>query len=192
VIDSLAQGKGAIPKIKNVSARRVTLNLPEPVVLGQYVIRSRGFTVATVELADGSKGQAFGLDRGLPVADIVNTLIAEPYKEIFDGDPINTFDAIMRRMSAPLSSGAALRGLSLVDLASHDAVARHKGVTVVESFGKKDKEHPKWAVVGYPPSRGPEDIAWEVQAAVAAGAVGVKLPVGANPKMTRERLERGL
>jgi L-alanine-DL-glutamate epimerase-like enolase superfamily enzyme len=192
VIDALALGKGAIPKVKSVSARRITLNLPEPVVLGQYVIRSRGFAVITVELADGSKGQAFGLDRGTPVADIVNTLIAEPYKEIFDGDPINTFDAIMRRMSAPLSSGASLRGLSLVDLAAHDAVARHKGVTVVESFGKKDKEHPKWAVVGYPPSRGPEDIAWEVEAAVAAGAVGVKLPVGANPKMTRERLEAAL
>jgi hypothetical protein len=96
VIDALALGKGAIPKIKNVSARRITLNLPEPVVLGQYVIRSRGFAVITVELADGSKGQAFGLDRGTPVADIVNTLIAEPYKEIFDGDPINTFDAMMQ------------------------------------------------------------------------------------------------
>ncbi|MSW53754.1 MAG: hypothetical protein F2819_01565, partial [Actinobacteria bacterium] len=63
VIDSLAQGKGAIPKIKNLSARRITLNLPEPVVLGQYVIRSRGFAIVTVELADGSKGQAFSLDR---------------------------------------------------------------------------------------------------------------------------------
>ena len=79
VIDSLAQGKGAIPKIKNLSARRVTLNLPEPVVLGQYVIRSRGFAIVTVELADGSKGQAFALDRGTPVAETVTTLIAEPY-----------------------------------------------------------------------------------------------------------------
>jgi L-alanine-DL-glutamate epimerase-like enolase superfamily enzyme len=192
VIDSLAQGKGAIPKIKNLSARRITLNLPSPVVLGQYVIRSRGFAIVTVELADGTKGQSFSLDRGTPVADTVNTLISDPYKEIFDGDPINTFDVILRRMSAPLSSGASLRGLSLVDLATHDAVARHKGTTVVESFGKNDKEHAMWAVVGYPPSRGPEDIAWEVKAAVAAGAVGVKLPVGTNPKMTRERIEAAL
>lgn len=192
VIESLAQGKGAIPKIKNLAAHRITLNLPSPVALGQYIIRSRGFAIVTVELADGTKGQAFSLDRGTPVADTVNTLIAEPYKEIFDGDPINTFDATLRRMSAPLSSGASLRGLSLVDIATHDAVARHKGTTVVESFGKKEKEHAIWAVVGYPPSRGPEDIAWEVEAAVAAGAVGVKLPVGANPKMTRERIEAAL
>lgn len=192
MIDSLAHGKGAIPKIKNLSARRITLNLPSPVVLGQYVIRSRGFAIVTVELADGTKGQAFSLDRSTPVADTVNTLIAEPYKEIFDGDPIGTFDTILRRMSAPLSSGASLRGLSLVDLATHDAVARHKGMTVVESFGKKEKEHPMWAVVGYPPSRGPEDIAWEVEAAVAAGAVGVKLPVGANPVKTRERIQAAL
>lgn len=192
VIDELARGKGSIPRIKNLSARRITLNLPSPVALGQYIIRSRGFAIVTVELADGTKGQAFSLDRGTPVAETVNTLIAEPYKEIFDGDPIATFDSILRRMSAPLSTGASLRGLSLVDLATHDAVARHKGVTVAENFGKKEQEHPIWAVIGYPPSRGPEEIAWEVSAAVAAGAVGVKLPVGADRVKTRERIEAAL
>lgn len=192
VIDELARGKSSIPRIKNLSARRITLNLPSPVALGQYIIRSRGFAIVTVELTDGTKGQAFSLDRGTPVAETVNALIAEPYKEIFDGDPIGTFDSILRRMSAPLSSGASLRGLSLVDLATHDAVARHKGVTVTENFGKKEKEHPIWAVVGYPPSRGPEEIAWEVKAAVAAGAVGVKLPVGADRVKTRERIEAAL
>lgn len=192
VIDALAQGKSSIPRVKSVSARRVTLNLPSPVALGQYIIRSRGFAVVTVELLDGSKGQAFSLDRGTPVSESVNSLIAEPYKEIFDGDPISSFDAILRRMSAPLSTGASLRGLSLVDIAAHDAVARHKGLTVVDNFKKKEINHPIWAVIGYPPSRGPEEIAWEVEAAVAAGAVGVKLPVGANPVKTRERIEAAL
>lgn len=192
VIDALAQGKSSIPRVKSVSARRVTLNLPSPVALGQYIIRSRGFAVVTVELLDGSKGQAFSLDRGTPVSESVNSLIAEPYKEIFDGDPISSFDAILRRMSAPLSTGASLRGLSLVDIAAHDAVARHKGLTVVDNFKKKEIDHPIWAVIGYPPSRGPEEIAWEVEAAVAAGAVGVKLPVGANPVKTRERIEAAL
>ncbi len=192
VIDSLSHDKKFIPKIKEISARRVTLRLPSPVVLGQYVISSRGFAVVTVELADGTKGHAFSLDRGTPVALSINTLIAQPYKEIFDGDPIATFDALLRRMSAPLSSGASLRGLSLVDLAVHDAVARHKDITVVENFGKIKQAHPIWAVIGYPPSRGPEEIAWEVEAAVAAGAIGVKLPVGANPAKTRERIEAAL
>ncbi len=192
VIDLLSRGKESIPRIKNLSARRVTLRLPSPVVLGEYVISARGFAIVTVELLDGTIGKAFSLDRGTPVAESVNTLIAQPYKEIFNGDPVATFDSLLRRMSAPLSTGASLRGLSLVDLATHDAVARHKGLTVVENFGKKEKELPIWAVVGYPPSRGPEEIAWEVEAAVAVGATGVKLPVGANPIKTRERIEAAL
>jgi len=179
----------SIPGIRAVSARRVTLRLPNLVALGQYIIRARSFAVVTVELEDGTRGNAFSLDRSTPVSECVNKVISAPYKEIFDGDPVSTFDKLLRRMSSPISSGAALRGLSLVDLAAHDAIARHKGMTVVASHGKSSEKHPIWAVIGYPPSRGPEEIAWEVEAAARAGAVGVKLPVGANAKLTRERLE---
>ena len=175
-------------KIAEVSARRVTVNLPRPVQLGEYLIKARGYCVATVRLADGSVGHAFGLDRGVPVAECVNTIIAPLYKELFSGDPVATWDAVYRRASAPLSSGAALRGFSLVDLAAHEAVAKSEGKTVAARFGKSEKKISQWAVIGYPPSRGPEEIAWEVKAAVAAGAQGVKLPVGLTPELTRERI----
>jgi L-alanine-DL-glutamate epimerase-like enolase superfamily enzyme len=175
-------------RIAEVSARRVTVTLPRPVQLGEYLIKARGYCVATVTLNDGSVGHGYGLDRGAPVSECVNTLIASAYKELFTGDPLSTWDQAYRRASAPLSSGAALRGLSLVDLALHDAVAKSAGKSVVELFGKNERKIAKWAVIGYPPSRGPEDIAWEVTAAVAAGAHGVKLPVGLTPELTRERL----
>ena len=175
-------------KIADLSARRVTLTLPRPVQLGEYLIKARGYCVTTVRLTDGSVGHAFGLDRGVPVAECVNSIIAPLYKEVFTGDPVATWDVIYRRASAPLSSGAALRGFSLVDLAAHEAVAKSAGKTVAELFGKSEKKIAKWAVIGYPPSRGPEDIAWEVKAAVAAGATGVKLPVGMTPELTRERI----
>lgn len=174
--------------IAEVSARRVTLTLPRPVQLGEYVIKARGYCVTTVRLTDGSVGHAYGLDRGVPVAECVNSIIAPLYKEVFTGDPVTTWDVIYRRASAPLSSGAALRGFSLVDLAAHEAVAKSAGKTVAALFGKSEKKIAKWAVIGYPPSRGPEDIAWEVKAAVAAGAQGVKLPVGMTPELTRERI----
>jgi L-alanine-DL-glutamate epimerase-like enolase superfamily enzyme len=175
-------------KISEVSARRVTVTLPRPVQLGEYLIKARGYCVTTVRLEDGSVGHAFGLDRGGPVAECVNTLIAPAYKEIFTGDPVVAWDALYRRASAPLSSGAALRGFSLVDLAAHEAVAKQAGKSVVAAFGKSEKKISKWAVIGYPPSRGPEEIEWEVRAAVAAGAQGVKLPVGMSPELTRERI----
>lgn len=175
-------------KAVEVSARRITVTLPRPVQLGEYLIKARGYCVTTVRLDDGSVGHAFGLDRGVPVAECVNTIIAPLYKEIFSGDPVSTWSAVYRRASAPLSSGAALRGFSLVDLAAHEAVAKSEGKTVAHMFGKSEKVIPKWAVIGYPPSRGPEEIAWEVKAAVAAGAKGVKLPVGLTPELTRERI----
>jgi D-galactarolactone cycloisomerase len=178
----------AYPKIRRIHGRRVTLTLPKPVELGSYVIRARGFCVATVELDDGTIGTAFALDRGTPVAEAINTLIAKPYQEIFVGDPQRTWDQLLRQASAALSSGAALRGFSLVDLAAHDAVARHEQRTVAARFNREKKKLPTWAVIGYPPSRGPEEIAWEVKAAVDAGAVGVKLPVGRTPELTRERI----
>lgn len=68
--------------IAEVSARRITVTLPRPVQLGQYLITARGYCVATVRLADGSVGHAFGLDRGVPVAECVNTIIAPLYKEL--------------------------------------------------------------------------------------------------------------
>lgn len=175
-------------EILEVSARRITVTLPRPVQLGQYLITARGYCVATVRLADGSVGHAFGLDRGVPVAECVTSIIAPMYKELFTGDPVSTWDAVYRRASAPLSSGAALRGFSLVDLAAHEAVAKSEGKSVAARFGKSEKQITQWAVIGYPPSRGPEDIAWEVKAAVAAGAEGVKLPVGLTPELTRERI----
>ena len=175
-------------RIAEVSARRITVVLPRPVQLGEYLIKARGYCLATVCLTDGSVGHAFGLDRGLPVAECVNTLVAPAYKEIFTGDPVAAWDALYRRASAPLSSGAALRGFSLVDLAAHEAVAKSAGKSVAQLFGKSEKKIAKWAVIGYPPSRGPEDIEWEVRAAVAAGAKGVKLPVGLTPELTRERI----
>ena len=175
-------------RIKEVKGRRVTLTLPKPVELGNYVIRARGFCVATVELEDGTVGTAYALDRGSPVSESINTLIAKPYQEIFTGEPLVAWDTLLRQASAALSSGAALRAFSLVDLAAHDAIARLEGRTVVERFNRNKKDFPKWAVIGYPPSRGPEEIAWEVKAAVAAGAVGVKLPVGKSPELTRERI----
>jgi L-alanine-DL-glutamate epimerase-like enolase superfamily enzyme len=146
----------------------------------------------SVVLDDGTTGVSFALDRSTPVVESINSLIVAPYQEIFAGDPVAAYDNLLRRMSAPLSSGASLRGLSLVDLACHDAVARHKGLTVCENNGATMKKHPLWAVIGYPPSRGPEEIAEEVSLAVAAGAVGVKLPVGTTPELTRARLEAAL
>lgn len=175
-------------KIKEIVGRRVTLTLPKPVELGSYIIRARSFCIATVTLEDGTVGSAFALDRGAPVAEAINSLVAKPYQDLFTGNPLATWDALLRQASAALSSGAALRGFSLVDLAAHDAVARHEKQTVAERFGRPMKDLSKWAVIGYPPSRGPEEIAWEVKAAVAAGAVGVKLPVGKSPELTRERI----
>lgn len=175
-------------KIKEIVGRRVTLTLPKPVELGSYVIRARSFATATVTLEDGTVGSAFALDRGAPVAEAINSLIAKPYQELFSGDPLSTWDALLRQASAALSSGAALRGFSLVDLAAHDAVARHEQRTVAQRFNRPMKKLNQWAVIGYPPSRGPDEIAWEVKAAVDAGAVGVKLPVGKSPELTRERI----
>lgn len=178
-----------VPRIREIIAKRITLSLPKPVALGKYLIKERSFATVKVVLADGTSGVAFALDRSTPVVDSINSLISAPYIEIFNGDPVSTYDNLIRRMSAPLSSGASLRGVSLVDLACHDAVARHKGLSVVENHGGKNKNHPLWAVIGYPPSRGPEEIAEEVARAVSAGAVGVKLPVGTTPELTRARLE---
>jgi D-galactarolactone cycloisomerase len=175
-------------KIRSIRGRRVTLTLPQPVELGNYVIRARGFCVATVELEDGTIGTAFALDRGTPVSEAINTLIAKPYQDLFVGDPLKTWDQLLRQISPALSAGAALRGFSLVDLAAHDAVARHEERTVAAGFSREKKKLPTWAVIGYPPSRPPEDIGWEVKAAVDAGAVGVKLPVGRTPELTRERI----
>jgi len=179
-------------KIKEVRARQIKINLPDPIQLGSYLMRFRTFCHVSVELVDGTVGSAFGLDRSAPLVEAITKLIAVPYKEIFTGNPVDTYDQLMRQSSPALSAGASLRGLSLVDLAAHDAVAKYEQRTVLARFGKTEKTIPKWAVIGYPPSRGPEEIAWEVAAAVAAGAVGVKLPVGLTPELTRERIKAAL
>jgi L-alanine-DL-glutamate epimerase-like enolase superfamily enzyme len=179
-------------KIKEIRARQIKMNLPDPIQLGSYVMTFRTFAHVAVELADGTIGNSFGLDRSAPTVEAIKKVVIKGYQDIFTGDPVSAYEQLMRQAGPVLSAGASLRGVSLVDLAAHDAVAKHEKRTVMDRFGKKEKSFPKWAVIGYPPSRGPDEIAWEVQDAVAAGAVGVKLPVGLTPELTRARIEAAL
>ena len=100
-------------KLKSLRGRRVVLTLPDPVQLGNYVIKARSYCVVTAELEDGTIGTSFSLDRGSPVTEAVNNLIAKPYIEIFSGDPLTARDILLRQASTSLSAGAALKAFSI-------------------------------------------------------------------------------
>lgn len=170
-----------------VDARRVTRRLAIPLRFGALTIRARSYCLVEVALADGTVGSARAVDRGVDVAAVVNELIAPTWVGAGAETTEAQWELALRSASPALSSGAGLRALSLVDLATHDARRPPRAPS-----SDRAPAVPLWVVVGYPPSAPPDVVEREARDALAAGAAGVKLPIGEDRRATRDRVTAAL
>ncbi|CAN5579831.1 enolase C-terminal domain-like protein [soil metagenome] len=165
--------------VVDVVARRDRRALATPLGFGAMTITERSYCLVEVHLDDGRVGYSQSIDRGIDVSAIVREILAPAYIRSGPATTAEAWGAALRSASPAVSSGAGLRALSLVDIALSDA--RHEPTPT-------SVPPPVWVIVGYPPTADAATVARETRVARDLGAAGVKLPVGPDPDLTRQRL----
>jgi L-alanine-DL-glutamate epimerase-like enolase superfamily enzyme len=148
-----------------VEVASVRVPLTRVLRLGRLTISAREYAVITVWSEDDVYGWAYGLTRGLRVADAARELSASVL-----GLPSHGTDAIRRALDVRgAGSGhadAAQRAASLLDIALWDLTGRREGTPVFRLLGGEDPRTP-CIVVGAYPTGEPAAVLGERLAALA-------------------------
>jgi L-alanine-DL-glutamate epimerase-like enolase superfamily enzyme len=176
--------------MKITGVRVVTINhiLPVPIVFGNWIMDHREFALVRVDLEDGTSGFSYGLTRDGPVASIVHRSIAPCYLGRDVDDPKQLYFAALWTNHAVHAAGIGMRALSLVDIACWDALARHQEKSFQELFGGELSDLPATAIVGYPPTMLPDELALQIVELKKMGWNRFKIPVSPNLELSEARL----
>ncbi|TRZ86337.1 MAG: hypothetical protein D4R85_00635 [Streptomycetaceae bacterium] len=175
-------------KITNVRVATINHILPVPIIYGNWIMDHREFALVRVDLEDGTAGFAYGLTRDGPIAAIVRRSIEPCYvgREIDDLKPL--FYGALWTNHAVHAAGIGMRALSLVDIACWDALARYEGKSFEKLFGGELSELPATAIVGYPPTMSPNELAQQIIELQAKGWNRFKIPISPDLDLSEARL----
>ena len=178
--------------IREVHCATVRAALAEPVVFGDWVMQHREFVVVRVRAESGLEGFAFTLSREGPVAAAIKQAVSHHYVGGTFASQADAAAAFYRCQGAnlgALSGGMGLRGLSIVDLAVHDLLARSAGVSIARYLGGEPRSMPATAIIGYPPAAMPPDAVREqVRGLREDGWTRFKIPIALPLAYGRDRL----
>ena len=181
----------ASEQISRIRAANIKHVLKVPIHYGEWVMRHREFVLVQVELSSGQVGHAYGLTREGPVREIIERSIANSYLGKSIDDPEAAFYSALWSNHAVHAAGIGMRALSLVDLATWDALAHVKGQSIGDLIapGHVARDLPATAIVGYPPSTSPEETAEMVLGLQAQGWRRFKIPISPDVELSIARLE---
>ena len=175
--------------IAKIRAATIQASLPDPVIFGDWIMKTREFVVVTVELENGLTGTAFTLTRDGAVAEQIRKTLRHTYVGTDIVDLEKTYLVAKRRSLASHSAGIGLRALSLIDLASWDALARSKEKSISQLLQGQRSPMPATAIIGYPPGKmGPEEVRNQVKDLYQIGWRRFKCPVASTLELSRDRL----
>jgi L-alanine-DL-glutamate epimerase-like enolase superfamily enzyme len=164
--------------IDRIEAWTVDEALTHPVELGNMRFTSRDYTVVRVSSSDGVEGIAYGLARGAPVARVVSSLSQAVVGREPEAAPA-IWDDLYARTITSGQRGAALRAISLIDIALWDLRGKRAGVPVHALLGRRSDTVAAHVGGGYfRERRTPDDVAAELRGYVEAGFDLVKIPAG--------------
>jgi L-alanine-DL-glutamate epimerase-like enolase superfamily enzyme len=174
--------------IESVSVVTVRSPLPMTIRFGQWVMTHREFALCRIRTEAGLEGFGFVYTRDGPLAAIVRRniaplLIGQPYD-----DPAALHWQAAWSNNAILASGIGLRALGLVDLATWDLAARAQQKSISAYLGGERRPMPVTAIIGYPPSLTPDEVAAQVETYLEAGWRRFKQPIAGTLEDTRARL----
>ena len=177
------------PTITQIRTARILYELEVPIVYGPWVMRHREFVLVRVDADDGNAGFAYCLTRDGPVPEIVAKSIAPRYVGASAVEPRAAFFDTLYSNHAVHASGIGMRSLSVVDIAAWDLACKIDGVTIAAALGVPEPVRlPATAIVGYPPSLGPEAVAAQVAGLWAAGWRRFKVPIAPDLDASVARL----
>jgi L-alanine-DL-glutamate epimerase-like enolase superfamily enzyme len=177
------------PTISRIRSARLLYELEVPIVFGPWVMRHREFVLVRIDADDGTSGFAYCLTRDGPVPEIVARTIAPRYVGSSALEPRVAFFDTLYSNHAVHASGIGMRSLSVVDIAAWDLACKIEDVAIAAALGAPDPVRlPATAIVGYPPSLGPEAVAAQVDELWAAGWRRFKVPIAPDLDASVDRL----
>jgi L-alanine-DL-glutamate epimerase-like enolase superfamily enzyme len=179
----------ADPAISRLRTARVLYELEVPIVYGAWVMRHREFVLVRIDADDGTSGFAYCLTRDGPVPEIIGRTIAPRYVGTSAVDPRVAYFDTLYSNHAVHASGIGMRSLSVVDIAAWDLACKIEGVTIAAALGAVDPVRlPATAIVGYPPSMQPDELAAQVVTLWDTGWRRFKVPIAPDLDTSVERL----
>ena len=175
-------------KIAKVSVATINHILPVPIIYGNWIMDHREFALVRVDLEDGTAGFAYGLTRDGPISAIVHRSIAPCYVGRELTDPRDLFYGALWTNHAVHAAGIGMRALSLVDIACWDAFARVADKSFQELLGGELCDLPATAIVGYPPTMQPEELAGQIKDLQKRGWNRFKIPISPDLELSESRL----
>jgi L-alanine-DL-glutamate epimerase-like enolase superfamily enzyme len=175
--------------ISSINVATVAGELPAPVVFGDWIMKTREYVVVRVTLKSGVEGWAFTLTRDGAVAEQIRKTLKDIYLGASAEDVEKTYAIALRRSLASHSAGLGLRALSMLDLATWDALAKQSNQSISSLLGGTLEPMPATAIIGYPPAKmGGAEVFEQVSELYKKGWRRFKAPVGINNLATAERL----
>ena len=179
-----------VPAITRISVATIKYVLDVPIHYGDWVMRHREFVLVGIELESGGWGFSYGLSREGPIAQIVDRSIAPMYVGQSVADPEQLYLRALWSNHAVHAAGIGMRALSLVDIATWDALARLRRVPIGQLLSANEPiDLPATAIVGYPPSISAGQTGDIITKLLAEGWRRFKLPIAPDPQLNIDRLE---
>ncbi len=175
--------------IESVEAIEVEVPLERPLTIGAATITSRHYTVVGVRCRSGIEGVGYAFSRRMPIASIVNDMLAGVAVGLDACHTEAVRHALLRAFWPAADHGTFTTAVSAVDLALWDAMGKRHGMSVAQLLGQSRDRLPLCVVVGYVYDDGEATLRRELEHAVALGARSVKMVVGsASPERDAARV----
>ena len=177
--------------VEAVGVASLRIPLPQPLVLGDWVMTHRALALVAVRSGDGVVGWSYSLTRDGPVEEMIRRYVVPAYLGKPIADPAALFEAARGMLRPVLGSGAGLRALSLVDIATWDVSARAEGRSLRDHAGGSAGSLSVMGIVGYPPDPS-TDVAAQAAELGDMGIRHLKFPIVAGLEQNRERMAAAL
>lgn len=189
-------------RIERIEARIVSVPLPTPVAWSNVQVSEREYVLVWVHTAGGGSGLGFTVgSRFRGGAAVIRAAIENALSPVILGRDPAEIERLWEDMAFETlllgARGAVARGLSAVDIALWDLLAKRAGLRLCDLLGRYRLRVPAYASGGYyyhdDRGRDLENLEEEVRRHAALGFRGVKIKIGRLPiRDDLRRVERVL
>ena len=177
-------------RIERIDVKIVSVPLPTPVAWSNVRVSEREYVLVWIRTADGGTGLGFTVgSRFRGGAAVIRSGIQDALSPVIMGRDPTEIERLWEDMTFQTlllgGRGAVTRGLSAVDIALWDLLAKRGGLRLCDLLGRYRLRVPAYASGGYyyhdDPDRDLEHLEDEVRRHVELGFQAVKMKIGRRP-----------
>ena len=177
-------------RIDRVETFEARVPLAHPLTVGSAQITHRTYSIVRITTSDGITGVGYCYSRGLPIAKVIEAVMSPHIIK----ETAESADEIRGKLLAAnwqsSEHGTLTSGLSAIDIALNDIMAKRSGKSVAQFLGSDLKEIPVYSVIGYDNGSDEAGLEEEIDYALSRGIKSFKIVVGAkSPERDAHRIK---